>query len=122
MASTFRDHLAELFAPLGGVVFRRMFGGVGVFRDGLMFALVADDVLYMKADEATSPAYAAEGSGPFVYAGTRGKATAMAYWRIPERLLEEPDEFVEWARTALAVAVRRQKAKPVRKAASRRGL
>ena len=55
MASTFQDHLAELFAPLGGVVFRRMFGGVGVFRDGLMFALVADDVLYMKADDGDEP-------------------------------------------------------------------
>ena len=102
-------------------MFRRMFGGVGIFRDGLMFALVADDVLYMKADAATSPAYAAEGSGPFVYAGTRGKVTAMAYWQFPERLLDEPDEFVEWARTAFAVAVRRQKAKPAKKAATGSG-
>src|SRR6185503_17028960 len=98
-----QDHLAELFAPLGDVVFRPMFGGVGVFRDGLMFALVADDVLYLKVDQATSSAFAAEGSGPFVYAGKRGKVTTMQYWRIPERLLDEPDEFVEWAQTALAV-------------------
>jgi DNA transformation protein len=116
MPSSFQDHLADLFAPLGGVVFRRMFGGLGIFRDGRMFALVAGDVLYMKADAATSPSYAAEGSGPFVYAGMRGKATAMAYWQVPERLLDDPDEFVAWARAAFAVALRTQKAKPAKKA------
>src|SRR5207237_5074687 len=99
MQSSFQEHLAELFEPLGGVVFRKMFGGLGIFRDGIMFALVADDVLYMKVDGTTQAAYAAEGSGPFVYAGMRGKATPLPYWRIPERLFEEPDEFVEWART-----------------------
>jgi DNA transformation protein len=80
-------------APLGNVVFRKMFGGLGIFKDGLMFALVAEDALYMKADDATTPAYAAEGSGPFVYAGMRGKAMPMPYWRVPERLLDEPEEF-----------------------------
>jgi DNA transformation protein and related proteins len=111
MPSSFQDHLAALFAPLGNVVFRKMFGGVGIFKDGLIFALVAADALYMKADDATSPAYAAEASGPFVYAGMRGKAISMPYWRIPERLLDEPEEFAEWARKAFAVAQRTQKHK-----------
>jgi DNA transformation protein len=115
MASSFQEHLAELFTPFGGVVFRRMFGGLGIFRDWLMFALVADDVLYMKADAATNPAYVAEGAGPFVYAGMRGKKTALRYWRIPERLLEEPDEFLEWARTAFEVALRAHRPKPAKK-------
>jgi DNA transformation protein len=115
MPSSFQEHLAELFARLDGVVFRRMFGGLGIFRDGLMFALVAGDVLYMKVDDTTQGAYAAEGSGPFVYDGMRGKTTAMPYWRIPERLLEEPEEFADWARTAFAVAVRTRKQKPARK-------
>ena len=115
MPGSFQDHLAELFAPLEAVVFRKMFGGLGIFRDGRMFALVAGDVLYLKADETTSPAYAAEGSGPFVYAGMRGKTTPMPYWRVPERLLDEPDEFVEWARIAFAVAVRTQKPKSAKK-------
>ena len=111
MPNSFQGHLAELFEPLGSVVFRKMFGGLGIFRDGLMFALVAEDVLYLKVDEATRGAYAAEGCGPFVYAGLRGKATPMPYWRIPERLLEEPDEFVQWARGAFAVALRTRKPK-----------
>jgi DNA transformation protein and related proteins len=53
------DHLEELFAPVGGVSIKRMFGGLGIFKGGLMFALVADDVLYFKADETTTPAFKA---------------------------------------------------------------
>jgi len=120
MPGSFEDHLAELFAPLGNVVFRRMFGGLGIFKDRLMFALVAEDVLYMKADDATTSAYAAEGSGPFVYAGMRGKAMPMPYWRIPERLFDEPEEFAEWAHKAFAVAERTQKPKPKKSARKRR--
>ena len=51
MAGGFQELLVELFEPVGGVTFRRMFGGLGIFRQGLMFALVADDTLYLKADE-----------------------------------------------------------------------
>jgi DNA transformation protein len=65
----------------------------------------------MKADDTTSPAYVAEASGPFVYAGMRGKAMPMPYWRVPEGLLDEPEEFTEWARKAFAVAERTQKPK-----------
>ncbi|HZP19183.1 MAG TPA: TfoX/Sxy family protein [Bauldia sp.] len=112
MASGFQAQLEELFAPLGGVTFRRMFGGIGIFREGIMFALVSGDTLYLKADDVTSPAYAAEGSAPWTYPGMRGKATAMPYWRLPDRLLDEPEEFVAWARAAFAVAERGKQPKP----------
>jgi DNA transformation protein len=115
------DHLAELFEPVGGVTIKRMFGGLGVFKGGLMFALVADDVLYFKADEATTPRFTAEGFGQWRYEG-RGKSVAMPYWQAPDRLYDEPDDFAEWARVAFEVALRTQKkpkggksAKPVRK-------
>lgn len=111
MAGSFQDHLSDLFAPLDGVMFRKMFGGLGIFKEGLMFALVADDVLYLKADEATSPAFVAEGSGQFIYAGMPGRVATMPYWRIPERLLDDPGEFADWARRAFAVAERAQKQK-----------
>jgi DNA transformation protein and related proteins len=105
LTSTFQDLLEDLFQPVGGVTFRRMFGGLGIYRQGIMFALVADEVLYMKGDEATIPAYEAEGCGPFVYAGT-GRLVTMSYWRLPERLLDEPDEFRDWALAAITVAER----------------
>jgi DNA transformation protein len=107
----FIDLLRDALSGLGTVSVRRMFGGAGVYADGLIFGLVADDTLYLKADEATKRAFEAEGQGPFVYGG-RGKAIAMSYWRIPERLLDDPDEMVGWARTALGVARRAVAAKP----------
>jgi DNA transformation protein len=114
MRGSFGDLLEELFAPLGGVAIRRMFGGLGVFKEGMMFALVADDVLFMKADEATQPAFEAEGCGQFVYDGMRGRTVTMPYWRLPDRLYDEPDQFRRWAVAAFEVALRTQK-KPAAK-------
>jgi len=92
---------------------RRMFGGAGIYADGVMFGLIADDTLYLKADEKTKRDFEAEGLGPFVYEGG-GRTIAMSYWRIPERLLDDPDEMAAWARTALGVAQRAAAAKPKR--------
>ena len=115
----FIEFLKDSLRGLGPVSVRRMFGGAGVYADGVMFGLVADDTLYLKADDATKRAFEAEGQGPFVYEG-RGNVIAMSYWRIPERLLEDPDEMVDWARTALGVARRKVAAKP-KGSAARKG-
>ncbi len=105
----FAEMLRDLLAPLGSVSVRRMFGGGGVYCDGLMFGLVAADVLYLKSDEKCCRSFEAEGCGPFVYEG-RGKPIAMSYWRMPERLLDEPDELLAWARISLGVARKRASA------------
>ena len=110
--------LEELFAPMGGVSLRRMFSGHGVFRDGLMFGLVIADVLYLKADDANRPAFEAEGSEPFTYAGAKGREVRTSHWRVPERLFDEPDAFLEWARDACAAASRAGEVK--RKAGKRK--
>jgi DNA transformation protein len=107
----------EMFAVIDGTSVRKMFGGLGVFRRGIMYALVADDVLYLKADEATSPGYEAEGSQQWVYDG-RDRAMPMPYWRLPDRLFDEPDEFREWALAAFAVAERTTKPKKATRAAA----
>jgi DNA transformation protein and related proteins len=93
----------ELFRPLGIIVVRRMFSGGGVYCDGLMFGLIAGNVVYLKADARSRKAFAAEGATPFVYQG-RNKPVAMSYWRLPERLLDEPDEALEWGREAVRAA------------------
>lgn len=110
----FVDLLQEILVPLGAVSVRRMFGGAGLHCDGVMFALLSDDALYLKADETTRPAFEAEGLGPFGYATKDGDRVLTSYWRAPERLLDEPEECVHWARQALGVARRRaaEKAKP----------
>ena len=111
---TDRAFLEELFAPLGGIAVKRMFGGLGVFRDGLMIALVANDVLHFKADAETIPAFEAEGSIPFSYDRKDGRTTLTSYWRVPERLFDEPETFLAWAERAVAAA-RRHAARPARK-------
>jgi len=114
MGGGFQGFLAELFEPVGGVSFRKMFGGIGIFREGLMFALVADDTLYLKADDTTSVDFKAEGCGTFIYHG-KDRPVAMQYWRLPERLYDEPEEFRQWALNAFDVGERARAEKPKRK-------
>ena len=109
----FVELLKDTMRGLGPMSVRRMFGGAGIYADGVMFGLIADDTLYLKADEKTKCDFEAEGLGPFVYE-SGGRTIAMSYWRIPERLLDDPDEMAAWARTALGVAQRAAAAKPKR--------
>jgi DNA transformation protein len=94
-------HIAELFAAFGTVVVRRMFGGAGIFANGTMFGLVDDGVIYLKADEHTIPMFEREGLGPFTYATKTGTRSLTSYWRIPERLYDDPDELARWAAQAI---------------------
>jgi DNA transformation protein and related proteins len=95
--------MTENLAPLGTVSVKHMFGGAMAYIDGVAFALLDGDAVYLKADDTSKGKFEAEGQGPFVYEGQTRPVT-MSYWRIPERLYDEPDELVEWARTALHVA------------------
>ena len=108
----FQEHLLELLEPLGGVSARRMFGGAGLFKSGLMFGLVANEVLYLKADEGTQPSFEERGLGPFRYEAKNGKRAVMSYWQAPDDLLEDGDEMIEWARRAFDVALKADAAKP----------
>jgi DNA transformation protein len=108
----FIELLKDALSGLGPVSVRRMFSGAGIYADGVMFGLIADDTLYLKADDETKRAFEAEGLGPFVYEGG-GRTIAMSYWRAPERLLDDGEEMVAWARTALHVARRAAAAKPI---------
>lgn len=117
----FLEQIAELLAPLGHVSARKMFGGASLYCDGTIFALVDDDVLYLKADESSKRRYEADGLKPFTYEGQTGPVS-MSYWRAPERLFDEPDDMLDWAREALQVAQREAGAKAAksRKAAADR--
>ncbi|MDD9909384.1 MAG: TfoX/Sxy family protein [Ahrensia sp.] len=108
------DHefLEELFAPFGVVTLRKMFGGTGIFYRGLNFAAVMDGVLRLKADESTFAEFEAEGMEPWTYTRKDGTAQIMNYWQVPDRLLDEPQEFALWAERAFDVAVRADAVKP----------
>ena len=100
------ETIHELFREFGPVSVRRMFGGQGVFVDGRMIALVARDIIHLKADAETIPAFEAEGLGAFTYATKDGEHKLTSYWRMPERLYDDPEELAQWARRAHAAAMR----------------
>lgn len=112
--SGFNDFVLELFEGLGPVRIRRMFGGAGVYAGETMFALIDDEVVYLKTDEPLRAELQAEGSQPWIYSRAPGKWEETSYWRLPEAALDDPDEAVAWARKALAVAEAKAAANPRR--------
>src|ERR1700722_9056451 len=108
------EFIVELFAPFGRVTIRRLFGGAGLFAEGLMLGLVFDGAIFLKVDDASIPDFEREGSVPFVYARAKSPGRvgrhSLSYWRLPERLYDDPDELVSWAQRALAIAERRKRA------------
>jgi DNA transformation protein len=113
------ETIHEFFREFGPVSVRRMFGGQGIFVDGRMIALVARDVIHLKADAETIPSFEAEGLGAFTYATKSGEHQLTSYWRMPQRLYDDPDELAQWARSAHAVALRAAARKEKPKRASR---
>jgi DNA transformation protein and related proteins len=118
-SDSFAEFLREQLAPLGRVTMRRMFGKTGVFCGGVMFAMVADDTLYFRVDDHNRAAFReAEAFPPLTYE-KRGSTIDLSFWRAPERLFDEPDELMTWAREAAAaahrVAAKRERTTPRRK-------
>ncbi len=121
-SDSFVEFLREQLAPLGRVTMRRMFGKTGVFCNGLMFGMVMNDTLYFRVDDHNRAVFKEAESVPPLSYEKKGCAIDLSFWRAPERLLDEPDEFVRWARAALAAAgrvavkrertLRRRKSKP----------
>jgi DNA transformation protein and related proteins len=105
-SETFADFLREQLAPLGRISLRRMFGKTGVFCDGVMLAMVSENTLYFRVDDQNRATFKeAEAFPPLNYA-KKGQTIDLAFWRAPERLFDEPDELMAWARAALAAAHR----------------
>ncbi len=108
------EHLQDALLPLGDVRVRRMFGGAGVFLDGTMFGLVFDDMLFLKADAETVGDFEAEGLQAITYERL-GRTIALSYWEAPERLLDDPDELLDWCRRAWQAGRRSNAGKTAKK-------
>lgn len=102
-----RERIEEIFAPVARVVVKRMFGGLGVYADGLFFAIEVGGNIYLKADAVTQPEFLAAGSSPFAYERA-GKTTVISYWRLVESAYDDEDELRRWASLALEAARRAQ--------------
>jgi DNA transformation protein len=105
-SESFAEFLIEQLAPLGRVTLRRMFGKTGVFCDGLMLGMVTDNMLYFRVDDHNRAAFEEAASFPPLNYRKKGDIIDLSFWRAPERLFDEPDELVAWARIALAAARR----------------
>ena len=112
----FLEWLAELLEPLGRVTLRRMFGGHGVYVDGVFMAIVADGRPYFKADAETEADFVAAGCTPFLFE-SRGKSVPSSYWSVPESALDSADDMRPWARRAIAAALRKPTVRAAKKAA-----
>lgn len=101
----FRDFVEEQLAPHGAVAIRAMFGGAGVYVDGLMVGLIAFETVYLRVDEATKPAFEAAGGEAFVYQG-KTKPAAMPYWTFPEDAFDDEVLMGHWLGLARDAAAR----------------
>jgi DNA transformation protein len=115
MRSQFTEHVVEMMRAFGPVEAKSMFGGWGLYRDGVFFALVANDTLYLKVDDGNRARFDDEGLEPFVFESRDGRKTSLSYRRAPDDALENPDVMAEWARCGYDAALRKRGKTPVRK-------
>lgn len=100
-------HALELFSSVKAIHARRMFGGAGLYAGVNMFAIVTEDVVFLKADDQTKADFEAAGSTPFTYAPpSGGKPVTMNYWRLPESALDDSEAALAWAHKAIDAALR----------------
>jgi DNA transformation protein and related proteins len=108
----FCDYVVDLLSPLGPASYRFMFGGYGVYVDGLMMGIVADDRLLLRADDENRPDYEALGIGPFQ--PYEDKSQSMPFFAVPDEVMDDPEELLEWARKSIAATLRKKTAKKKR--------
>jgi DNA transformation protein len=101
LSDEFLAYVLDQLSPWRSVTARKMFGGAGLYRDGKMFGLIADDVVYFKVDDSNREEFERAGSEPFK--PYPDKSTAMSYFEVPPDVLEEPEELVKWAERSLAI-------------------
>ncbi|QCI68575.1 TfoX/Sxy family protein [Phreatobacter stygius] len=113
------DFLVDLFQPFATISVRAMFGGQGIMREGLMFALVDGGVIYLKSDAETDAAFAAEGLELFVMTTKAGKQMPMNYRRMPEACFDDEASLQRWAGHAWGAALRAAARKPAKAKAAK---
>jgi len=115
----YKTFVEDLFEAVFPVRIRAMFGGAGIYSGDVMFGLIANERVYLKADDLTRADFAAEGSEPFVWVAPDGVEIPFTYYELPDRLYDEPDEIKAWAMKALDVAIRTRKKPTMKKPAKK---
>jgi len=96
--------LKDVLSEIQGITSRFMFGGYGIYKDGIIFALIAFDQLYFKVGESNRSDYVAMGSEPFVYEFKRHKKTTMPYWLVPDEIMHDKEKIREWVNKSVEVS------------------
>jgi DNA transformation protein and related proteins len=104
VSDEFLEYVLDQLSPWGGVSARKMFGGAGLYRDGEMFGLIADDVAYLKVGETNRDQFAAAGSAAFK--PYPNKPATMSYFEIPVDVLEDSEKLIEWSKASLSIQKR----------------
>lgn len=106
VSPSFLDLVKEMFAPFGDIVAKRMFGAAGLYCDGLFFAVIDDDTLYLKTDAENRPEFEAAGLAPAIITNSNGETVALSYYAAPEEVFEDSEALVRWTQLALDAARR----------------
>ncbi len=101
-------YILDLLSPLGGIKVRKMFGGYGIYKDSVFFALIIDDTLYFKVGDNNRAAYQANDSKPFSYE-KNNKTVSLSYWQVPADILEDSHRLVQWVNEAVKAAKQTRK-------------
>jgi len=104
LSDEFIDYVIDQLSAWGDVSARKMFGGAGLYCDGVMFGLMADDVAYLKVDDSNRKDFVKAGSSPFNPYPDKVKTTVMSYYEIPADVLENPEVLPEWAQRSFDIA------------------
>jgi DNA transformation protein and related proteins len=110
---SFKEFVLDQLSALPDVRARAMFGAHGLYQGEHFFAILDEGRLFFKTDAPSQADYTARGMGPFTYE-SKGKVMTMTYHEVPTDVLEQPQELVEWARRAIAIAASSRK--PVKRA------
>ncbi|HET9958793.1 MAG TPA: TfoX/Sxy family protein [Polyangiaceae bacterium] len=108
---SYLSYVLDQFSGAGEVVSRRMFGGVGLYRDGVFFGAVDDDAVYMRVDEATRPEYERRGMPMLRPLKSKPDLVMQAYFQLPPEILDDREVLHEWLERAVRAAVAAAKPK-----------
>jgi DNA transformation protein and related proteins len=116
VSEEYLDYVVDQLGCIGEVTAKKMFGGVGLYHDGLFFGLIASDVLYFKVDDENRPAYETAGAKPFQPYGD--ESYSMGYYEVPVDVLEDVDQLRTWTKGAVAAALRKASSRKRKKKSS----
>lgn len=106
LPSGLRDYLLDVLAPLGKIEFKRVFGLDGIKADGALLGFVIDERVHLRTDEESVDVYKKEGGKPFTFMKRGGEYIVTSYYAIPDRLMDDPEQLVDWASRAREAALK----------------